>query len=94
VLDLPPERRIRLQQAADDGVRLHGGSDQAQAPRRVLAVDELSGKERLTQDTEIELAGLGLADDNIAAAKSELSTRRMSPSRAISGEYAVYRAGP
>lgn len=47
-------------------VGCHVGGDQAQAARRVLALDELGSKEGLAEDTEIELTGLGLADDNIA----------------------------
>jgi hypothetical protein len=92
VLDTPPEGRIRLQQAADEWVGPRGGSDQTHAPRRVLALVELSSKERLAQDTGIELAGLGLPDN--AAATSERSTCRMPPARAVGGDYAVYLAGP
>ena len=58
----------------DEGVGPHGGSDQPNAARRVLALDELGSKERLAEHTQIKLAGLGLADGNIAAAKGEWST--------------------
>jgi hypothetical protein len=54
---MPPEGRIRLQQALDEGIWLHRGSDQTQVARRVLALDELSSKERLAEYTETELTG-------------------------------------
>jgi hypothetical protein len=44
VLDAPSEGRIRLKQALEERVRLHGRGDQAEAARRVLAFDELGGK--------------------------------------------------
>jgi hypothetical protein len=91
---MPPEGRIRLQQALDERVWPHGGSDQTQAARRVLALDELGSKEGLAEDTEIELTGLGLADDNIAVAKGEWSTCWNPLAGAIDSEYAVYLAGP
>jgi len=59
----------------------------------VLALDELSSKERLTEDTEIKLTGLGLADDNIATAKGEWSTCWQPAAGAIDSEYTVYLAG-
>ena len=60
----------------------------------MLALDELGSKEGLAEDTEIELTGLGLADDNIAAAKGEWSTCWQPAAGAIDSEYAVYSAGP
>ena len=71
VLDMPPEGPVRLQQVLDRGVWLHCGGDQTHAARRVLALDKFGSKERLAQDTEIELTGLGLADGNITAAKGQ-----------------------
>ncbi len=94
MLDLPPEGRIRHQQVFDEGVGPHGGSDQPHAARRVLALDELGSKERLAEDTQIKLAGLGLADDNIAAAKGEWSTCWQPLAGAVDSEHAVYLAGP
>ena len=81
MLDLPPEGRIRLQQPLDGGVGPYGGSDQPHAARGVRALDELGSKQCLAQDTEIELTGLSLADDNIAAAKGEWGTCSMPPAR-------------
>jgi hypothetical protein len=60
----------------------------------VLALDELGSKDGLAEDTEIELTGLGLADDHIAAAKSEWSTCWQPLAGAIGSEYAIYLAGP
>jgi hypothetical protein len=91
---MPPKGRIRLQQALDAGVWPHRGSDQTQTARRVLALDELGSKEGLAEDTEIELTGFGLADDNIAAAKSECSTCWKPLAGAADSENAVYLAGP
>lgn len=54
----------------------------------MLALDEFGSKERLAQDTEIELTGLGLADGNITAAKGQWGVRWMPPAGAIDGEYA------
>lgn len=93
VLDMPPEGPARLQQVLDRGVWLHRGGDQTHAVRRVLALDEFGSKERLAQDTEIELSGLGLADGNITAAKGQWSARWMPPAGAIDGEYAVDMTG-
>jgi hypothetical protein len=59
----------------------------------VLSLDELGSKECLAEDTEIELTGLGLADDNIAAAKGEWSTCWKPLAGATDSEYAVYLAG-
>jgi hypothetical protein len=94
VLNLPPEGRIRGQQPLDEGVWLSGGSDQTQAARRVLALEEFGSKQRLAKDAEIELAGLGLADDNLAAAQSEWSTRGQPSAGAVDSEYGIYSAGP
>ena len=63
-------------------------------PRGVRALDELGGKQHLAEDTEIELTSLGLADDNVAAAKRKRSTRWQPPAGAIDSEHAVYLAGP
>ncbi len=59
----------------------------------MLALDEFGSKERLAQDTEIELTGLGLADGNITAAKGQWGVRWMPPAGAIDGEYAVDMTG-
>jgi hypothetical protein len=91
---MPPEGRIRLQQALDERVWLHGGSNQTRAARRVLALNKFGSKERLAQDTEIELTGFGLADDNIAAAKGQWRTCCKPLAGAIDREYAVHLAGP
>ncbi len=93
MLDLPPEGCIRRQQAFDEWVGPHGGGDQPDTARRVLALDELGSKERLAEDTLIKLAGLGLADDNIAAVKGEWSACWKPLSGAVDSEYAVYLAG-
>jgi hypothetical protein len=89
MLDAPLERPVRIEHALDEGVRFRRSGNQTQVARSVFT-DQFSTEQRLAEHTEVEPPGLGLAQDDITAAKRRRITGRKRPTRVIKHEYAVY----